>query len=196
MAFPDWDAAQGQSRPLLLYCDACQDGFGAVLEQQQHNGFIPPITFLSCNTTANKRNWLVMDLEASAIVWANTLRPHLFSTPFNTFTDHKALMLITSGSEHCPRISHWLEILSAYPSTLAYRKDTANDNVHFYSRLPQAPTKQNASEVCHLAHLKVLTFISPVSPALSTRVSHDNPNDVPILCGLIRTFLYPRPLAT
>ena len=86
LAFPDWEAAQDQSRPFLLYCDACRDGFGAVLEQQQADGSIRPITFISRTTLPNERNWSVLDLEAGAIVWAiKRLRPYLFSIPFKNF---------------------------------------------------------------------------------------------------------------
>lgn len=38
VALPDWDAAQNQRYSFLLYCDACQDSFGAVIEQQKQGG--------------------------------------------------------------------------------------------------------------------------------------------------------------
>lgn len=39
LAFLDWDAAQNQSRPLLLYSESCQDGFGLFLNN--NNQVVP-----------------------------------------------------------------------------------------------------------------------------------------------------------
>ena len=38
LIFPDWDAVADGSRPFRVYCDACIDGFGAALEQEQPGG--------------------------------------------------------------------------------------------------------------------------------------------------------------
>lgn len=70
LAFPDWDAAQGRSRSSLSYCDACRDEFDTALEQQQSDGSIRHITFISRTTKANECNWSIMDLDAGTIVWA------------------------------------------------------------------------------------------------------------------------------
>ena len=35
LVFPNWDAVADGSRPFHVYCDACIDGFGAALEQEQ-----------------------------------------------------------------------------------------------------------------------------------------------------------------
>ena len=35
LVFPDWDAVADGSRPFHVYCDACTDGFGAALDQEQ-----------------------------------------------------------------------------------------------------------------------------------------------------------------
>ena len=76
LVFPDRDAAIDGSCPFRLYCDACRHGFGATLEQQQEDGSVRPITFLSRVTLQNERNSTVLELEAGAIVWAiKRLRP-------------------------------------------------------------------------------------------------------------------------
>ena len=38
LVFPDWNAVADGSRPFHVYCDACIDGFGAALEQEQPDG--------------------------------------------------------------------------------------------------------------------------------------------------------------
>ena len=45
--FSDWDAVTDGSRPFHVYCDACIDGFGAALEQEQADGSIKPIAYIS-----------------------------------------------------------------------------------------------------------------------------------------------------
>ena len=43
LVLPDWDAVADGSRPFHVYCDACIDGFGAALEQEQPDGSVRPI---------------------------------------------------------------------------------------------------------------------------------------------------------
>lgn len=47
LVFPDFDAANDGSHPLLLYSGSSQDGFGATLEHAQVGGDIHPIAYLS-----------------------------------------------------------------------------------------------------------------------------------------------------
>ena len=42
LVFPNWDAVADGARPFHAYCDACIDGFGAALEQEQEDGSIKP----------------------------------------------------------------------------------------------------------------------------------------------------------
>ena len=42
LVFPDWDAVADGSRPFHVFFDACIDGFGAALEQEQSDGPINP----------------------------------------------------------------------------------------------------------------------------------------------------------
>ncbi|CAB1107716.1 unnamed protein product [Ectocarpus sp. CCAP 1310/34] len=47
LVYPDWDAVSDGSRPFRLYCDASKDGFGGTLEQEQPDGSVRPIVFIS-----------------------------------------------------------------------------------------------------------------------------------------------------
>ena len=44
-------------------------GFGATLEQEQCDGSIRPIVYISRATLANEQNWTPPELEAGCIVW-------------------------------------------------------------------------------------------------------------------------------
>ncbi len=142
LVYPDWDAVADNSRPFRLYCDASLDGFGATLEQEQPDGSVRPILYISRATLDSERSWTPLDLEAGSIVWAiKRLRGHLWSTKFRVYSDHKALENIAKVGEHNARVRRWLEFLSAYDYTLEYRKGTANGNADFLSRLPLPATE-------------------------------------------------------
>ena len=92
LVFPDWDAVADGTRPFHVYCDACIDGFGAAFEQEQTDGSINPIAYISRATFDSERHWTPLDLEAGSIVWAlKRLRGYLWGTKFRIFSNHKAL---------------------------------------------------------------------------------------------------------
>ncbi|CAB1117464.1 unnamed protein product [Ectocarpus sp. CCAP 1310/34] len=135
--FPDWAAVEDDSRRLLLCSDACIDGFGASLEQEQLDGSVRPIVYISRAALAAERDWTVLDLEAGGIVWAiKRLRGYLWSTKFIIYSEHKALESIGKVGEHNARVQRWLEFLYNFTYTLKYRKGSANGNTDFLSRLP------------------------------------------------------------
>ena len=67
LVFPDWNAVADGSRPFHAYCDTCIDGFGAALEQEQPDGPVQPISYISRATFDSERNWTPLDLEAGSI---------------------------------------------------------------------------------------------------------------------------------
>ena len=132
LVFPDWNAVIDTSRPLRLHCDASAAGLGATLEQEQPDGSIRPIVYISRATLDNEQNWTPMELEAGCVVWS--IRPHrryLFGVYFLAFTDHQCLQQICKIGETKPRIQCWMEFLSAYAD--------------FLSRLPLPPIADNVS---------------------------------------------------
>ena len=79
--FPDWKAVDDGSRPFHVYCDECIDGFGAALEQEQPDGSVRPIAYISRATLDSERHWNPLDLDADGIVWAiKRLRGYLWGT--------------------------------------------------------------------------------------------------------------------
>ena len=115
LVFPDWDAVIDTSRPFRLHCDASTAGLGATLEQEQPDGSIRPIVYISRATLDNEQNWTPMKLEAGCVVWSiRRLRRYLFGVYFLVFTDHQCLQQICKIGETKPRIQRWMEFLSAY----------------------------------------------------------------------------------
>ena len=136
LVYTDWGAVADNSRPFLLYCDASVGGFGATLEQEQKDGSIRPIGFISRVTLESERHRTPLDLETGRIVWSiKRLRGYLWGTTFRIFSNHKTLESLAKAAEHSPRVQRWLEFLTAYRCTLEYRKGCANGDADFLSRL-------------------------------------------------------------
>ena len=115
LVFPNWDAVADGSRPLHV--------FGATLEQEQEDGSIKPIAYISRATLDSERHWAPLDLEAGSIVWAlKRLRGYLWGTKFCILSDHKALESIGKVGSHNAGVQRWLEFLTAFDYTLEYRK--------------------------------------------------------------------------
>ena len=137
LVFPDRDAVIDTSRPLRLHCDASTAGLGTTFEQEQPDGSIRPIVYISRATLDNEQNWTPMELEAGCVVWSiRPLRRYLFGVYFLVFTDHQCLQQICKIGETKPRIQRWMEFLSAYNFRLSYRRGQDNANADFLSRLP------------------------------------------------------------
>ena len=83
LVFPDWDAVIDTTRPFHLYCDASTTDLGATLEQEQPDGSIRPIVYISRATLDNEQNWTAMNLEAGCVVWGiRRLRRYFFGVYF------------------------------------------------------------------------------------------------------------------
>ena len=144
LVFPDWDAIIDTSRPFRLHRDASTSGLGATLEQEQPDGSIRSIVYISRATLGNEQNWAPMELEAGCVVWGiRRLRRYLFGVYFLVFTDHQCLQQICKIGETKPRIQRWMEFLSAYNFRLSYRRGQENANADFLSRLPLPPIEED-----------------------------------------------------
>ena len=92
LAFPDLDAVADGSSPFHVYCGACIAGFGAALEQEQPDGSVRPISYLSRAALDSERHWTPLGLEACSIFWGiKRLRGYFWGTRFRILSDHKVL---------------------------------------------------------------------------------------------------------
>ena len=144
LVFPNWDAVIDESRPFRLHWDASTAGFRATLEQEQRDGSIRPIVYISRATLANEQNWTTMELEAGCIVWSiRRLRRYLFGVFFRAFTDHECLQQIRKIGETKPRIpAGWRSFrltTSAYAVAVAKTTSTLTFCPH-YPYLPRTRT--------------------------------------------------------
>ena len=141
LAFPDFEAAISGSRKFRLVTDASADGLGVVIEQQQPDGSIRPLRYLSRTTLDNERKWNISEPECAAIVWAiKRNRQMFYGIPFEVETNHQPLQNLASLSDKSNRVQRWFDFLNAYTFTLKHRSKNANVNADVLSRLPLPAT--------------------------------------------------------
>ena len=144
LAFPDFEAAISESRKFRLVTDASADGLGVVIEQQQPDGSIRPLRYLSRITLDNERKWNISELECAAIIWAiKRNRQMFYGIPFEVETDHQPLQNLASLSDKSNRVQRWFVFLNAYIFTLKHRSKNANANADVLSRLPLPATVED-----------------------------------------------------
>lgn len=101
LVYPDWDTVSDGSRPFRLCCDASRDGFGGTLEQEEPDGSVRPIAFVSRASLESERHWTLLDLQAGSI---KRLRGYLWGTHFKILTDHKSLQHLVKVAENNARV--------------------------------------------------------------------------------------------
>ena len=194
LVFPDWDAVIDTSRPFRLHCDASTAGLGATLEQEQPDGSIRSIIYISRATLDNEENWTTMELEAGCVVWSiRRLRRYLFGVYFLVFTDHQCFQQICKIGETKPRIQRWMEFLSAYNFRLSYRLGQENANVDFLYRLPLPPIDEDVYGASALTDpddlgvylIRACGLTTPSCPVPGVGLGGLAPSpDIPVLGGL------------
>ena len=194
LVFPDWDAFIDTPRPLRLHCDASTAGLGATLEQEQPDGSIRPIVYISRATLDNEQNWTPMELEAGCVVWSiQRLRRYLFGVYFLVFTDQQCLQQICKIGETKPRIQRWMEFLSAYNFRLPYRRGQENANADFLSHLPLPPIVDDVSGASAMTDpddlgvylIRACGLTTPSCPVPGVGLGGLVPSpDIPVLGGL------------
>ena len=194
LVFPDWDAVIDTSRPFRLHCDASTAGLGATLEQEQPEGSIRPIVYISRATLDNEQSWTPMEVEAGCVVWSiRPLRRYLFGVYFLVFTDHQCLQQICKIGETKPRIQRWMEFLSVYNFRLSYRRGQEDANADFLSRLPLPPIADDVSGASVLTDpddlgvylIRACGLTTPSCPVPGVGLGGLVPSpDIPVLGGL------------
>ena len=81
------------NQPFILWTDASEKGFGAVLEQNSEDGQRHPIAYASRATNGAERKYTPTELEVAALVFAlEYFRPYLLGNQVKVCTDHQALV--------------------------------------------------------------------------------------------------------
>ena len=119
LLFTDVKTAIGSSQVVGLYdpryktivsADASSYGLGAVLQQQQKDGELRPIAFISQSLSDTEKRYAKIEKEALAVTWASErFKDYLIGLQYTLETDHKPLLPLLSSKnlEDLPiRVQH------------------------------------------------------------------------------------------
>ncbi|KAM7297300.1 transposon Tf2-9 polyprotein [Ixodes scapularis] len=120
-----------------LYCDASQEGIGAVLKQTDGDGIEHPVAYYFRKLLNHERNYSITELECLAIVDAVDKRHcYLHGNQFTVITDHAALKWLKTVKNPSGRLFRWSLKLSMYAYTIKHLKGTDNVEADALSRSP------------------------------------------------------------
>nr|GFB53672.1 putative reverse transcriptase domain-containing protein [Tanacetum cinerariifolium] len=123
------------SEDFIVYCDASNNGLGAVLMQKEK-----VISYASRQLKVHEKNHMTHDLVLGAVVFALKIwRHYLYGTKCTVFTYHKSLQHILDQKELNMRQRRWLELLSDYDYKIRYHPGKANVVADALSRKEREP---------------------------------------------------------
>nr|GEY41582.1 putative reverse transcriptase domain-containing protein [Tanacetum cinerariifolium] len=130
------------SEDFVVYCDASLKGYGAVLMQREK-----VIAYASWQLRTHEENYMILDLELGAIVFALRLwRHYLYGVKCTMFTYHKSLQYILDKKELNMRQRRWIELLSDYECEICYHPEKANVVADALSRKErEKPLRENVT---------------------------------------------------
>ena len=132
------------SEPFRVSNDASQYGVGAVLYQVV-DGRIRYIMFSSKSLTSGQKNYPATKRELLAIVFAlRQFHFYLYGRKFLLYTDHKALLAISTKAELSYVMANWLDVLLSYDFDIHHRPGSSmvlpDSLSRMYQFVPRART--------------------------------------------------------
>lgn len=123
------------SKPFTLTTDASYSGIGAVLSQQDSEGYHRPIAYHSRKLKPAERNYSVTEIELLALVNATQhFKLYLLGTKFHVITDHKALLSAEKLFKANKRLTRWSLLLADFDFDITYKPGSLNTNADALSR--------------------------------------------------------------
>lgn len=121
-------------KEFILQTDACNDGVGGVLFQEEA-GVKHPVAFASKKLLPRERNYSTIEKECLAIVWAvQKFQNFLYGKPFVLETDHQPLQYLGKAQFQNGRLMRWALALQPYRFTIKAIKGSENIGADFLSR--------------------------------------------------------------
>lgn len=130
--------------PYVLHTDACREGLGAALYQEQE-GKLRVIAYASRGLSKSERNYPTHKLEYLALKWAvcEKFSDYLYGTEFTVLTDNNPLTYVLTTAKLDAAGHRWLAALSTYRFNIKYRAGSVNKDADGLSRRPQNPPEED-----------------------------------------------------
>ena len=111
LAYPYFD------QPFILYTDASNFAFGAVLSQE-HDGREHVVAFYSRQLSKAERN---STTESEALAVVKEFYPYLYGHTFTLVTDHNPLTTLMKLKDVGGRLSRWIMYLQQFDYKFIYK---------------------------------------------------------------------------
>jgi hypothetical protein len=152
LGFPDF------KKPFRLETDACLEGLGAVLSQEQEQGTVV-IAYASRSLHHNEKNmdnYSSMKLEMLALKWAVTekFRDYLIGSKFIVYTDNNPLCYLQTAKLDATEM-RWVSQLAQFNLEVKYRSGRSNVNADVLSRNP-LNFESHVRQIVHSTSLRMV----------------------------------------
>lgn len=129
LAYPNF------SKPFVLHTDASGVGLGAVLEQEQEDGKLHPVSYASRTLSKQESKYGITDLEALGVVWAcKHYRAYLLGHHCAVVTDHAPLKAMLKAKHPSGKLARWAGIISELDLDIQYRPGRRHSHADALSR--------------------------------------------------------------
>ena len=123
--------------PFILETDASGNGLGAVLAQQQDDGLVRLIAYVSRSLQEHEKRYGVTELEGLGVVWAvKHFRPYLYGHQCDIYTDHEALKSLLNTPQPSGKLARWGMAIQELDVRILHRSGKHNANPDALSRVP------------------------------------------------------------
>ncbi|CAG8684784.1 9472_t:CDS:2, partial [Ambispora leptoticha] len=125
----------------------CDVSVGAVLEQDDGDGNLRPLTFDSRKLNKHELNYTVTEKECLAIIFGcNVNERYVGGTIFNVWVDHQALEWLFNKAELKERLMHWVLALQAFKFKVCYKNGKRHGNADRLSRYPKESMNETVED--------------------------------------------------
>lgn len=133
-------AAPVLGRPFQIWTDASKVGLAGVLLQQDSNNVWRPVCYSSRSTNRHEMNYVPIELEALAIVFAlKTFHPFVAGAQITILTEYQPLKALLYRTEQHGRLLKYQLIIQQYSCSIEYRPGKWNYFADQCSRAPLTP---------------------------------------------------------
>ena len=130
--------------PNIVTTDASTKGLGATLWQEQPNGDLKPIGFVSRLLSDTEKKYAINEMELLAVVWGlEHFRLYIYGKPIKLLTDHQALEPLIkrnrSNKTYSARLTRWPDRLAHFTINVSHIAGKHLAFTDYLSRNPSAP---------------------------------------------------------